>query len=65
MRRLLAAISPLMLLSACGFNGTDREAGEGEETASTTAPAGADSGGEDALKLLPEPLLPITDHESV
>ena len=43
MRRLLAAIPPLLLLSACGLNGTDGEAGEDEAGASTTSEAGADS----------------------
>jgi lipoprotein-anchoring transpeptidase ErfK/SrfK len=42
MRRLLAAIPPLLLLSACGLNGTDRNAEEEEATASPTGDGGAD-----------------------
>ncbi len=42
MRRLLAAIPPLLLLSACGLNGTDRNAEE-DEAATATERRGADS----------------------
>jgi lipoprotein-anchoring transpeptidase ErfK/SrfK len=43
MRRLLAAIPPLLLLSACGLNGTDTETDDSKAAAPTTGEAGADS----------------------
>ena len=42
MRRLLAAIPPLLLLSACGLNGTDGDTDK-DETAASSDRAGADS----------------------
>lgn len=44
MPRLIAAIPPLMLLAACGFNGTDRYAEEEQaENAAAEGQAGADT----------------------
>ena len=42
MRRLLAAIPPLLLLSACGLNGTDGET-DTDETAAATDGSGTDA----------------------
>jgi len=42
MRRLIAAMPPLLLLAACGLNGTDRNAEEENEAAAATDSSGAD-----------------------